>query len=34
MPLAKLEPPMDALRVVNDKSSGEIVDQILKQLAK
>jgi gluconokinase len=32
--LVTLEPPVDALRVVNDKPPGEIVDQIMKQLAK
>jgi gluconokinase len=31
--LSTLEPPVDALRVVNDKPPGEIVDQIVKQLA-
>jgi gluconokinase len=30
--LATLEPPVDALRVVNDKTPTEIVDEILKQL--
>jgi gluconokinase len=31
--LVTLEPPVDAFRVVNDKPPGEIVDQIMKQLA-
>jgi gluconokinase len=31
--LVTLEPPEDAFRVVNDKPPGEIVDQIMKQLA-
>jgi gluconokinase len=31
--LATLEPPLDALRVVNDKAPGEIVGEIVKQLA-
>jgi gluconokinase len=31
--LSTLEPPVDALRLVNDKPPGEIVDQLVKQLA-
>jgi gluconokinase len=31
--LATLEPPVDALRVVNDQAPEEIVSGIMKQLA-
>jgi hypothetical protein len=31
--LATLEPPLDSLRVVNDKAPNVVVDEIVKQLA-